>query len=111
MALDMETGQVIWSTNLNAFGAGDNGCVHAFDGYVFTHAYPKDPPDREHIYALNATTGDKLWEYKPEGNLQNFMPLITGDGSRTFIFQNNNGTTFRMTYDGKLIWQAGGIPG
>mmetsp|Transcript_115759 Transcript_115759/g.160619 ORF Transcript_115759/g.160619 Transcript_115759/m.160619 type:complete len:497 (-) Transcript_115759:115-1605(-) len=106
-AVDMKTGKEVWSTKVAHDSGGDTAYVEANDGRVFLaqeHAGFNGAGNKR-VFALNATTGDKLWEYVPEVGVWNFMPMFVGDGS--FIFMDWAGGVYRLAEkDGKEIWHT-----
>ncbi len=69
VALDVNTGNVLWDKQ---FPALDVGGATVVNDLVFTATYDGM------IYAFNATTGDQVWTYQAPGAI-NSWPSISGD--------------------------------
>eukprot|EP00747_Dinoflagellata_sp_TGD_P166477 gnl/TRDRNA2_/TRDRNA2_189317_c0_seq1.p1 gnl/TRDRNA2_/TRDRNA2_189317_c0~~gnl/TRDRNA2_/TRDRNA2_189317_c0_seq1.p1 ORF type:complete len:551 (-),score=26.76 gnl/TRDRNA2_/TRDRNA2_189317_c0_seq1:74-1726(-) len=115
-AVDMETGQLRWSQRHAISVDGDNGFLVARDGRVLLEVDPHGP--REHgppainrVLCLNGTTGDKMWEFKPDIGVWNFLPLHVMDGDTpdgTIVFQSWIGSVYRVNVStGEQIWRSG----
>ncbi|HEX7475422.1 MAG TPA: PQQ-binding-like beta-propeller repeat protein [Dehalococcoidales bacterium] len=69
VALDVNTGNVLWDKQLPALDVGGATVVNDL---VFTATYDGT------IYAFNATTGAQVWTYKAGGGI-NAWPSVSGD--------------------------------
>lgn len=106
-AVDMDTGQEIWSTQVMKehpiAGAISNSFVQVYDGVMVLDTIL-------HVHGLNATTGEELWTFVPDDIMWSFLATTPGDG--TIVFQDIAGQAYRINLkDGSPIWKAGGVPG
>jgi polyvinyl alcohol dehydrogenase (cytochrome) len=84
-ALDRETGEVVWETTLtpgSAFG-GVNGSSAFVDGTLIVSSNVGDPAtnaplNTATVFALDAATGDELWDTDYDGMI--FAPVSTVPG-------------------------------
>lgn len=94
VALDAVTGKILWDNKLNAINVGAATVVNDL---VFTSSYDGK------IYAFNAKTGSKAWEYQAPGGI-NGWPAVKGD---TIIFPVGLGKTPALM----SFKIGGGVPG
>lgn len=102
LAWKFSLGKHIWSYN-KMTGVFSSSAVFADingNSMVFFGAYDHN------VYALDASTGKKLWEYSTGGPIDS-APVIFHDGNKVCIIVESGD---RMLYsinaaDGKLIWQ------
>ncbi|MCL5070848.1 MAG: PQQ-binding-like beta-propeller repeat protein [Actinobacteria bacterium] len=73
VAIDAATGKILWNNKLDSLNVGAATVVNDL---VFTSTF------NGKIYAFNAKTGDKVWEYQAPGGI-NGWPAVKGD---TIIF-------------------------
>jgi len=69
VAIDANTGKILWENKFNSINVGGATVVN---DVVFTATYDGK------IYAFNAKTGDKVWEYQAPGGI-NGWPAVKGD--------------------------------
>lgn len=111
-ALDMETGKEIWRKSalgdLSTGSSTDTWSMAAVDGIVLTAVtslVQENPAGNDFIVALDAKTGDKKWNYRPDQTAYNVMFSIK-DGSA--VFSDSTGRVYRLDLEtGRLIWKAG----
>ena len=113
-ALDMQTGNLMWKTRVAENIGQDNGFNMVRAGIALAACdWRKPSPNGEanqRIQALNASTGDELWMFKPDTPVWNFLPLFVGDND--FVFQDMSGKVYRINLStGALLWKAGGRNG
>eukprot|EP00971_Amphidinium_carterae_P112605 2230098-Amphidinium_carterae.1 len=86
-AIDMETGFQVWETRVANQTGGDTGFVTVYAGRVFLDVDPPDPTinRKNRIVSLNASTGEMLWEYRPDSGVWNFLPHYLGDDTLLFM--------------------------
>lgn len=119
-AVDMNTGNEVWSTKIATNTDGNDGQVAAHDGVMIVATDASEEikgraktccgPANHKLQGLNTTNGQLVWTYTPEVAVWNFAARFAGDG--TFIFQDLEGRVHRnKVSDGSLIWKSGGIPG
>jgi len=116
-ALDQTTGRTLWNTRVSESIGQDNGFVMVNEGVVIaagsnglqTGFVPQDPPTANlEVHCLSAKDGSKLWTFKPDNAIWNFMASFPNDG--TVLFQDITGKAYRLKLaDGSLIWKNGGI--
>jgi outer membrane protein assembly factor BamB len=97
-AVDLATGQALWSAKLPQKGPGSSPL--AADGVVFINA--------KYLYALDAATGRELWKQEKAGG-GNSSPAGWKSGDRTLIICN--GRTSLDAVDaktGEIAWSAPG---
>lgn len=80
VALDIATGDILWSTE---FGAINIGAATVVNDLVFTSTFDGM------IYALDRATGQEVWKYQAPGSI-NGWPAVSGD---TIIFPVGLGQT------------------
>jgi len=112
-AIDMQSGDRVWITNVSSSIGQDNGFNMVNQGVLFTAAdwtgEGPNGPANKYVMALNASTGAILWSYQPDTAVWNFLPLFPDETS--VIFQDLEGKAYRLTMEGKLMWKAGGLAG
>lgn len=106
---DMD-GNLIWERDLGDMqtrrGFGE-GCSPALHGD--TLIVPWDHEDDSFVYALDANTGDTLWQVPRDEVTTWATPLITEANGRTQVIMN--GSNRVVSYDlanGEVLWQCGG---
>lgn len=106
IALSMKTGGVIFEKKVSDLIGSDISGAGVSDGVVIscTHGFAAGGASR--VTALNASDGSLAWEFRPDGQLWNFMPMFTDEGS--FVFQDQLGGVYHLrTTTGKLLWKNG----
>jgi len=114
--LDTATGAQLWSTDLGYRCGTDVGFVVVHlgvvvggckVGLVLDDYYEGDLA----VVALNATTGEKMWEYLPDVLIWNTLGIFPDD--ETVLFQDHLGGAYRLwLFNGTLIWKGGTrVPG
>ena len=73
VALDLVTGAILWQT-ANPTNSGGPAPVSYSNGVVY---YPSND-DNGTLFALNAETGEKLFEFKTEGALNSGPSIVNG---------------------------------
>mmetsp|Transcript_15392 Transcript_15392/g.26933 ORF Transcript_15392/g.26933 Transcript_15392/m.26933 type:complete len:523 (-) Transcript_15392:197-1765(-) len=106
-ALNMTTGEPIWEKRYGNSSGLDSGYPAAYKGtFIMGLDLGHRPPvegGNERVVALNASTGDFLWEYRTEAPVWNFMPIFLPD-ENSVIFMDDSGGAYRLSLDGKQIW-------
>jgi len=109
-AVDLETGGELWRTKVSDEIACDTGFVTSQDGLIVAAADSYWWTHNKQVVALNASTGQQVWSFRPDAPVWNFMALYPGDG--TVVFQDLEGRAYRLELDSGLqLWKAGGFPG
>jgi len=105
-ALDMESGKAIWIKKYATETGGDTAYVEALDGIVVTAmGRAKLDGGNKKVMGLNATNGEKVWDYVPEVGVWNFMPVFPGDGS--LVFMDWTGGVYRLDLQtGTELWHT-----
>lgn len=104
-----ETARVLWKTNIgkgHSAAIVEKGCV--FISGNFLHAQDSDTSYRDHVFCLDAETGDEIWRFthpsKP-GGYPGPIPTPAVDPSSVVVL-SRWGTLFRLDRrDGSVIWQ------
>jgi len=108
-ALDMNTGMPLWVKRPSLNLGSDVGYPSAYAGlYVMGVDLGHDKRSQggnTRVIALNATTGDQVWEFHPSSPVWNLMPLFPGDGST--VFMDFTGGVYKLSLDsGSLLWHT-----
>jgi polyvinyl alcohol dehydrogenase (cytochrome) len=100
-ALDAATGKIIWQTPDPEGDPLDIGGVTVSNGVMFVGSMSG------HMYALNAATGDVLWDFEGQGS-SNAGPAIGSDGTvywgngyQRFFLGAPSHTFYAFSVDGK----------
>ncbi|CAE7730277.1 bamB [Symbiodinium pilosum] len=114
VALDMETGKVVWKSKVAKEIGQDNGFTMAKGGVALAACDWRNPGPKgeanHRIQALNASTGNLMWSYEPDNPVWNFLPLFVDDGD--FVFQDLTGKAYRVDlHTGNVLWKNGGLDG
>jgi len=110
LALDLKLGRRIWEHQVSAEIAQDNGFVAGSEGVLVVAADGWMSQLNKQVVALNATSGEEIWRFKPNVPVWNFMGSFPADG--TVLFQDLEGRGYRLGLgDGRLLWARGGRPG
>lgn len=109
VGLNMQTGKEVWDTRLADDQGKETPYTGAIDGRAFFAADIAPNAGNKKVFAVNATSGDPLWEYCPHceghGGLWNFYPVFPGDQS--VLFMTWTGGVFKLAVDtGKVIWHS-----
>eukprot|EP00747_Dinoflagellata_sp_TGD_P141014 gnl/TRDRNA2_/TRDRNA2_176078_c0_seq13.p1 gnl/TRDRNA2_/TRDRNA2_176078_c0~~gnl/TRDRNA2_/TRDRNA2_176078_c0_seq13.p1 ORF type:complete len:499 (-),score=42.05 gnl/TRDRNA2_/TRDRNA2_176078_c0_seq13:609-2105(-) len=105
-ALSLDTGKELWSKKHGQSIGSDTAYVEANNGVVVTgmDAAPEGAGNTR-VLGLNAETGERLWDFKPDMTVWNVMPMFPDDDST--IFMDIAGGVYRVgLHDGKLIWHT-----
>eukprot|EP00747_Dinoflagellata_sp_TGD_P141045 gnl/TRDRNA2_/TRDRNA2_176078_c0_seq5.p1 gnl/TRDRNA2_/TRDRNA2_176078_c0~~gnl/TRDRNA2_/TRDRNA2_176078_c0_seq5.p1 ORF type:complete len:518 (-),score=46.23 gnl/TRDRNA2_/TRDRNA2_176078_c0_seq5:71-1624(-) len=105
-ALSLDTGKELWSKKHGQSIGSDTAYVEANNGVVVTgmDAAPEGAGNTR-VLGLNAETGERLWDFKPDMTVWNVMPMFPDDDST--IFMDLTGGVYRVgLHDGKLIWHT-----
>src|SRR5205807_456537 len=95
-----------WIKQFDISREGIEATPLVFDGIIFTVA------DAGHVFALNAKTGDVIWEYKrpiPSELPLGFGPVNRGlaaSGGAIFFGTLDGHLVALNALDGKLIWET-----
>jgi len=107
-ALDLATGSELWNQKLTTAVSGDTSYVEAHNGVVVAGARGELLPECGNwaLIGINATTGDKLWEYTAlDERVWNVMAVFPDDD--TAIFMDLTGGVYRVgLHNGSEIWAA-----
>ncbi|MCC8396217.1 PQQ-binding-like beta-propeller repeat protein [Paraburkholderia sp. MMS20-SJTR3] len=101
-ALDPSTGKLLWQRADPTGSSLDQGAVSVSNGVMFAGS------KSGHMYALNAATGDVLWDYPGQGS-SNAGPAIDGNGtvywgngySHLALFGTGSNTFYAFSVNGK----------
>ena len=104
-AISMETGREEYNVTFPLNHGTDAGSLLLSDGHLFVSALARAFDGSDTLLALNASTGDQLWNFTTDDVLWNLSPVTPGDG--TLLFASSCGRAFRLTFEGKLLWQSG----
>eukprot|EP00930_Biecheleria_cincta_P015719 TRINITY_DN1300_c0_g1_i1.p1 TRINITY_DN1300_c0_g1~~TRINITY_DN1300_c0_g1_i1.p1 ORF type:complete len:540 (+),score=73.97 TRINITY_DN1300_c0_g1_i1:74-1693(+) len=115
-AANKDTGKLLWSTKIGKDVGVDTGFVTAGEGIAIGchdsgpaapgDAWPEPGAGCNLVAGVNATTGEKLWDFKTDEVVWNLKAVFPQDGS--CVFQDELGGVYRIRLaDGKLIWKAG----
>mmetsp|Transcript_82410 Transcript_82410/g.191416 ORF Transcript_82410/g.191416 Transcript_82410/m.191416 type:complete len:540 (+) Transcript_82410:58-1677(+) len=107
-ALEIDTGRELWKRKHTDGNSGDTGYVENHDGIIVYEAEPGSTS----VIAVNATSGELLWTFRPDVPCWNLMAIFPMDG--TVVFQDHDAKVYRLNlYTGQLIWKNGGnhVPG
>lgn len=122
LAVSMETGKLLWKSKIctwkernpskahhscdcNGIG-GDIGALAANKGIVTFKSHVPMGGGACKAMAVNASTGEFLWDYATDHMVWNYYPIFTDDGE-SIVFQDSTGQVYRLGLDGKEIWKAG----
>jgi outer membrane protein assembly factor BamB len=101
-ALDAETGDVVWHTDLSNFeGYVDRLGLIVQDGKLY--AYNRSLPGR--IAAFEASTGERIWDVAPQFGVQDIRVL----GDRLYCVGDNDGDIRLYALnaeDGQEVWSG-----
>jgi len=114
-ALSMETGKELWSVKVGNEVNGDTGFVGARAGVVVAASehckFCEETKNGNRVVnGLNATDGRRLWAFRSDANLWNFMPQFPDDSRVAFQDQEGRAYVLKLL-TGELIWKAGGASG
>jgi len=108
LALSMETGKKLWSSNISSKTDGTNGFVSVHAGTIVVSADEGTKGSDEHVLGINATNGELLWTFTPDNAVWNFLATFPDDETTTF--QDRTGKAYRIRLsDGSLMWKNGGF--
>jgi outer membrane protein assembly factor BamB len=109
-ALDLLTGAQIWSFQLSPTGTFQTFAISeaALTGNTLVTVWAS------HVFALNATTGAKIWEVTPGGNIQASSAVSGGPGDQVVFLGDvadhefglslaSGATLFEFTAGGKVV--------
>jgi polyvinyl alcohol dehydrogenase (cytochrome) len=116
-AVDARDGSLAWKAEIGPGGKlGGVEFGNATDGeriYVALSAFPR----QGNITALDAATGEKLWQTPAPDKGSNFGPVtVVGTGNDRLVFAGTNRNFVRAynAADGKVLWEfdtGGGVGG
>lgn len=104
-SLDMETGKERWARKHAVSVSGDTAYVESHDGIVITSVNSNSTASGGalSILGLDATDGDKLWEFESSVLIWNTMPQFTSD--KAVIFMGVTGAVFKLDLQtGRQLW-------
>lgn len=105
-ALDLRTGLPKWENKVSHSVGPDCHSVGVSEGVMVSNADGGAMGGSKMVLGLNASTGSILWNFKPDSQLWNIMPMFTGNG--TVLFQDQVGRAYHLDlFTGKPIWKAG----
>lgn len=106
-SIDLSSGTVLWRRSSTAKQNVDASAVHVDRSMMLfaTQDGPADEGGNTQVTAVNASSGDHLWNYQVDGVIWNFSPAITEDGS--LLFATSCGEALRLDSSGRLRWRAG----
>src|SRR5262245_50490499 len=105
-AEDPKTPQLLWTFDLKSpsYGGGAVGVLAGKPAVVFG-TYFND----EHLYALNAKSGELLWKFKSEGgpfDASVALVDLNGDGElEVLAADSSTGTLFCLNGAGEVVWK------
>lgn len=103
-ALDQRTGLPLWERKVANNTGLDAGYPAVHEG-LFVMGAESPFTGNLLVLSLNASNGDKVWEYRPEHMVWNFMPVFPGDG--TVLFMDVTGGLYRLgLHNGTEVWHA-----
>lgn len=106
-AVDMETGNSKWVINVSVPVADGAGFVEAHNSVVVAAVDSVDDGGNSRVIGLSASTGELLWDFRPDYPVYNFAPFFGPD--RTVVFQDGNAGLYRIGIDhGKIFWSKPG---
>ena len=91
-ALDVATGKILWQTADPTPGAIDRGSVSVANGVMYAGS------NSGQMYALNATTGDILWDFASGGTVLDGPSIVGGTLFWGSGYQNIQGTGNNKVY-------------
>ena len=107
-ALDMKTGQEVWKKRMATDIGGDTAFLTAYAGRIFVDVETQQPliDKISTVMALNASTGNLLWRYRPDTGVWNFLPHFPGDD--TLLYMGWSGDAHRLNItNGDELWRSG----
>lgn len=103
-ALDMHTGEKLWTTRAGQSSTADTWAMTAGNGIVVA-AVSKGKQTNDCLVGLNATNGNVMWNFRPDLELSNVLGAITKD---SLLFSDVTGAPYRINLqNGSLIWKVG----
>eukprot|EP00747_Dinoflagellata_sp_TGD_P162396 gnl/TRDRNA2_/TRDRNA2_179952_c0_seq1.p1 gnl/TRDRNA2_/TRDRNA2_179952_c0~~gnl/TRDRNA2_/TRDRNA2_179952_c0_seq1.p1 ORF type:complete len:540 (+),score=88.98 gnl/TRDRNA2_/TRDRNA2_179952_c0_seq1:73-1620(+) len=104
-ALDLDTGEELWSEKQAESVEQDTPYVQANNGVVVTGVDRSTEGGNTQVIGLNATDGHKLWSFKPEASVANVMALFPDEEST--MFMDYTGGVYRLGLKtGELLWHT-----
>jgi polyvinyl alcohol dehydrogenase (cytochrome) len=91
-ALDVATGKILWQTADPTAGAIDRGSVSVANGVMYAGS------NSGQMYALNATTGDILWNFASGGTVLDGPSIVDGTLFWGSGYRNIQGTGNNKVY-------------
>lgn len=103
-ALDPQTGNTIWETDVNR--GGEAGPVYR-NNRVF-YANPYDRPGWA-VHAMNAESGDILWQ-TPIKDVQAYQHMSSPAVDKQYVYFAMQGRLFALNKeDGEVVWETEGL--
>lgn len=100
-ALNMETGEVLWTKKIAPRIAGDTWSMAASNGVVISPAAGK-VGDNNRLVAMNPKDGEVLWTHTNPDTLYNILVSVKGDSC---VFSDCVGGIRRLNlHNGSLVW-------
>mmetsp|Transcript_64467 Transcript_64467/g.203806 ORF Transcript_64467/g.203806 Transcript_64467/m.203806 type:complete len:470 (-) Transcript_64467:96-1505(-) len=104
-ALDMATGEPLWSTKAGLCAAGDTWSVTADSSVVVVPVAGAAAhcSYNSEIVALDAQDGGVRWRHRPDTGVYNFLSAIVED---SLVFADSSGRPYRLDLaDGRELWK------
>ena len=95
---DADSGRELWKTSIHS--SEINSSFVYLDGRVFILA--------DRLFALDAQTGEKLWEQRQVSGGRDSSPVVWTEGGATYIIAGNNGICCVRPQNGEVVWQVRG---
>jgi outer membrane protein assembly factor BamB len=107
-ALNASTGVLDWryqTSTVTSFDVGAGPTLSAPGNNGFADGVVYVPGKDKSVYALNLTTGKKIWSYKLSTNKNSNVSTASLDGDALYLGSNDGVYALNAT-TGALIWQA-----
>lgn len=108
IALNMSTGEMVWSAAPSRAAGGDAWSLAAGHGLVVAAGTSRAMTSGNRmVFALDAQTGALVWSFKPDLPVYNFLPAIAAVGTTpALIFSDQTGRVYSLDMrNGSIIWK------